>query len=187
MACCERQLRCRHKILFTFSVSSRHFARGGPTAKKSKLLFGAAVLVALLIYFRPLSFPDLSFEADSDAFTVQKTDVWYDDKGDFQLDHTYYSIQFGSPEAAAIQEILDRYSYRRSVRALFEGVHLLDIATGYWLHLWGPNIDFESSGTGMIEMNRKTYCMDRSGNKKNLAFMEEISSVLAEIEPIETS
>ena len=154
--------------------------------KKSKSIFGAVVLIALLIYFRPLPFPDLFYEADSDAFSVTKTDILIE-HGSSNMISTVYSIQKGSPEAAAIQDILDRYSYRRSLKSLFRGNSLSGNEAGYWLHFWGPNIDLDSGGTGEIRMGDRVYRMGWFGNKQNLAFMGEISAVLAEAEPISTS
>lgn len=154
--------------------------------KKRNLILGAAVLIALLIYFRPMSFPDIFQNADSAAFSVTKTDLLFEN-GKAGMQNTGYTIQEGSPEAIAIQEILDRYSYRRSLRTPFSSGDLSGNDAGYWLHLWGPNIDFNSGGTGEITMNNRVYRMGLFGNKQNLAFMAEISAVLADAEPRWTS
>lgn len=154
--------------------------------KKRSLIFSAIILIALVIYFRPLSFPDIFQNADSDAFSVTKTDLLFEN-GKADMKNTGYSIQEGSPEAIAIQEILDCYTYRRSLRTPFSNGDLSGNGAGYWLHLWGPNIDFNSGGTGEITMGNRVYRMGLFGNQKNVAFMEEIAAVLADAEPLWTS
>lgn len=151
--------------------------------KKRTLILGTIVLIALVLYFRPMSFPEIFQNADSDAFSVTKTDLLFD-VGKADMKNTGYSIQKDSPEAIAIQEILDRYTYRRSLRTPFSNGDLNGNDAGYWLHIWGPNIDFNSGGTGEITMNNRAYRMGLFGSKQNLAFMEEIAAVLADAEPI---
>ena len=148
--------------------------------KKNKLIF-AVVLLALVLYFRPLSFPELSFE-DVDNLNIHKVDLLFEN-GTPSMDSTTYDFEEGFPEAEAIGEILGRYSYRRSLRTPFPNTDLEGNDAGFFLHIWGENLYISTSGTGEITVNARVYRMGLFGNRNNLAFMEEIAAVLAEAAP----
>ena len=150
--------------------------------KKKGLIFAVATL-ALLLYFRPLPFPELSFE-DADNLNIHKVDLLFEN-GRPSMDSTTYSFAEGSPEADAIGEILERYSYRRSLRSLIRVTDLEGNDAGFFLHLWCGDFYFSSGGTGEITVNDHVYRMGLLGNRKNLALMEEIAAVLAEAQPVE--
>ena len=82
--------------------------------KKRTLLLSAAILIFLLVYFRPLSFPELSFEG-GDTLSVNRVDLAIE-AGKPHMTSAMYYFEEGSPEAEAIGEILARYSCRRSLR-----------------------------------------------------------------------
>ena len=147
---------------------------------KKKVLLAAAAL-ALILYFRPLPFPELSYDADG-TLCVKKVDLSLI-AGDLDMDSTMYVFSDGSPEAEAIEEVLERYSYRRSLRTPFPGTDLVGNAAGFWLHMWGGDFYFSSGGTGEINLNDHVYRMGWSGNQKNIALMAEISALLMEAEP----
>ena len=151
---------------------------------KKKILIAAAVL-ALILYFRPLSFPELSFE-DVDNLNIHKVDLLFEN-GTPSMASTTYDFEEGSPEAEAIGEILERYSYHRSLRTLFPNTDLDGNDAGYWLHLWSDGLYLSSGGTGEINVNDRVYRMGLFGNQTLLAFMEEIAAVLAEAEPAKSS
>ena len=148
--------------------------------KKNKLIF-AVVLLALVLYFRPLSFPELSFE-DVDNLNIHKVDLLFEN-GSPSMDSTMYDFEEGSPEAEAIGEILERYSYRRSLRSLIRVTDISGNDAGFFLHLWNDDLYLCSGGTGEITVNHRVYRMGLFGNRNNLAFMEEIAAVLAEAAP----
>ena len=151
---------------------------------KKKILIAAAVL-ALILYFRPLSFPALSFES-GDYLSVNRVDLTIADGRPF-MTSSIYDFEEGSPEAVAIGEILERYSYHRSLRTLFPNTDLDGNDAGYWLHLWSDGLYLSSGGTGEINVNDRVYRMGLLGNQTLLAFMEEIAAVLAEAEPAKSS
>ena len=153
--------------------------------KKRTLLLSAAILIFLLMYFRPLSFPELSFEG-GDTLSVNRVDLAIED-GKPHMTRTMYDFEEGSPEAEAIGEILARYSYRRSLRTLFPNIDLDGNDAGYWLHLWCGDLYLTSGGTREIYVNDHVYRMGLLGNQNNQAFMEEISAVLTEAEPFDVS
>ena len=103
------------------------------------------------------------------------------------MDSTTYSFAEGSPEADAIGEILERYSYRRSLRSLIRVTDISGNDADFWLHIWCGDFYFSSGGTGEITVNDHVYRMGLLGNRKNLALMEEIAAVLAEAQPVEDS
>lgn len=152
---------------------------------KKKIWLILAAVLALGIYFRPLSFPELSFE-EVDNLTIKKVDLLFEN-GTPSMDSTTYSFAESSPEAEAVGEILDRYSYRRSLRTIFPNTDLDGNDAGYWLHIWGETLYVTTGGTGEIVVNDHVYRMGLFGNRKLLAFMEEIAAVLAEAEPVQTS
>ena len=152
--------------------------------KKKGLIF-AAVALALLLYFRPLPFPELSFESDMDL-SIHKVDLEIAN-GAPHMTSTTYVFTEDSPEAEAIGEILGRYSYHRALRSPFPNTDLDGNDAGYWLHIWGENLYLSSGGTGEITVNDHVYRMGLLGNRKNLALMEEIAAVLAEAQPVEDS
>ena len=100
---------------------------------------------------------------------------------------TRYTFAEGSPEAEAIGEILERYSYRRSLRSLIRVTDLEGNDADFWLHIWCGDFYFSSGGTGEITVNDHVYRMGLLGNRKNLALMEEIAAVLVEAQPVEDS
>ena len=153
--------------------------------QKRKLILAAAALVALLIHIRPLPFPELSFFGDGDL-SVQKVD-FSTEFGNLDVTNTLYSISEGSPEAEAIGEVLERYSYHRCLRTIFPNTDLIGMDSGFTIFLWGGNLSFNSSGTGEIVVNGHVYRMGLLGNLKNQAFMEELAAVLAEAQPVEES
>ena len=152
---------------------------------KKKHLISAVVLLALVLYFRPMPFPELSFE-DVDNLNIHKVDLVIA-AGRPHMTSTTYSFAEGSPEAEAIGNILERYSYRRSLRSLIRVTDISGNDAGFFLHLWGDDLYLSSGGTGEIVVNDRTFRMGLFGNQKNLTFMEEISAVLAEAEPVEDS
>ena len=152
---------------------------------KKKIWLMLAAALALVLYFRPLPFPALSFE-DADNLNIHKVDLAIE-HGKPLMDSTTYSFAEGSPEAKAIGEILERYSYRRCLRTIFSNTDLEGNDAGYWLHIWGGDLYFSSGGTGEINLNDRVYRMGWFGNRSNLAFLEEIAAVLAEAEPSQTS
>lgn len=151
---------------------------------KKKIWLILAAVLALGLYFRPLSFPELSFFGDGD-FSVQKVD-FSTEFGNLDVTNSLYSISEGSPEAEAIEDILERYSYHRCFRTIFPNTDLIGMDAGFTIFLWGGNLSFNSSGTGEIVVNDQVYRMGLLGNLKNQAFMEELATVLAEAEPVET-
>ena len=151
---------------------------------KKKILIAAAVL-ALILYFRPLSFPELSFES-GDHLGVNRVDLTIADGRPF-MTSSIYAFEEGSPEAEAIGEILGRYSYRRSLRTPFPNTDLEGNDAGFFLHIWGENLYISTGGTGEITVNDRVYRMGLFGNRNNLAFMEEIAAVLSEAEPAKSS
>lgn len=151
---------------------------------KKKIWLILAVL-ALVLYFRPLSFPELSYDGDG-TLTVLKVELSIRD-GSPHMTSIRYSLSEGSPEAEAIETILERSSYRRALRSPFPNADLDGNDAGYWLHIWGGDLYFNSGGTGEINLNDRVYRMGWFGNRSNLAFMEELAAVLAEAEPVEIS
>lgn len=151
---------------------------------KKKILLILAAL-ALVLYFRPLSFPELSFE-DVDNLSIKKVDLLIEN-GKPSMDSTTYSFAESSPEAEAVGEILKQYSYRRSLRRIFPNTDLEGNDAGFFLHIWGENLYISTGGTGEIVVNDHVYRMGLLGNRKLLAFMEEIAAVLAEAEPVKNS
>ena len=150
--------------------------------KKKGLIF-AAVALALLLYFRPLPFPELSYDAGGEV-DIQKVDLSIADGAPY-MTSTRYTFAEGSPEAEAVGEILARCSYHRALRSPFPNTDLDGNDVGYWLHIWGGDFYFSSGGTGEITVNDHVYRMGWFGNRKNLALMEEIAAVLAEAQPAE--
>ena len=147
---------------------------------KKKVLIVTAVL-ALILYFQPLPFPELSFE-DADNLNIHKVDLLFEN-GTPSMDSTTYDFEEGSPEAEAIGEILERYFYHRCLRTLFPNTDLDGNDAGFFLHIWGENLYISTGGTGEIVVNDHVYRMGLFGNQKLLAFMEEIAAVLAKAAP----
>ena len=111
------------------------------------------------------------YEAYDDRYTqVHGQDLqWFDD----------------SP-SPVVGEILERYSYHRCLRTIFPNTDLEGNDAGFFLHIWGENLYISTGGTGEIVVNDHVYRMGLFGNQKLLAFMEELATVLAEAEPVET-
>ena len=152
---------------------------------KKKILLLAAAALALVLYFRPLAFPELSFEG-GDTLSVNRVDLAIED-GKPHMTSAMYYFEEGSPETEAIGEILARYSCRRSLRTPLFSTDLSGNDAGYWLHMWIGDFYFSSGGTGEINLNDHVYRMGWFGNRKNLALLEEIAAVLAEAEPYDVS
>ena len=150
--------------------------------KKKGLIFAVAAL-ALILYFRPLPFPELSFESNIDL-SIHKVDLEIAN-GAPHMTSTTYVFTEDSPEAEAIEEILERYSYRRSLRSLIRVTDLEGNDADFWLHIWCGDFYFSSGGTGEVTVNDHVYRMGLLGNRKNLALMDEIAAVLAEAQPVE--
>ena len=110
---------------------------------KKKILIAAAVL-ALILYFRPLSFPELSFE-DVDNLNIHKVDLLFEN-GTPSMASTTYDFEEGSPEAEAIGKILGRYSYHRCLRTIFPNTDLAGNDAGFFLHIWGENLYISTGG-----------------------------------------
>lgn len=156
--------------------------------RKKKLLIGALALGLLLIFLWPLSFPVLTENRDS--ISIVKTDLLFpvgdDGRTHSDMQAATYSFAADSPEAAAIQDILGRYSYRRTLRTLFSDASIEGNEAGYWLHIYG-DYNITAGGTGEVIVGNHVYRMGLWGGKASLALMEEISAVLASAEPLEIS
>ena len=163
---------------------------------RNKLILSAfgLVVIALISFFMwPLSlsivFDDIS---DNAVMYIVVTDTWAEVVGTVVVprsDVTRYTLERDSEKFREIQQILDRYSYRRSLRTFFSDASMSGNDAGFWLQLYVLEEDAErrsiiTGGTREIIVNTRVYRIGYWRNRANTAMMNEIRGVIDELQAL---
>lgn len=142
----------------------------------SFLLVLLALLAGVCSMLWPLSFADLQPECDS--ITLIRTDT----AEDYSLTQTREIYSADSPEFAQIMDILSRYTYHRSFRALTKANNMEGNHAGFWLHVYldhgDDRVDFTCGGTGEILIDGLVWRVGYWGDRASLPMMAELAAVL---------
>ena len=145
---------------------------------KKKIAICAMVMVAVaigIVFLWPLSFSGVITD-NADLFVVHiDADI---ENGIPKHTSRNYQFQPDSKEFTQIQQILDRYTFHRSLRTFFDDVSMEGNDAEYWLHLYSGENQILCGGTGEIIVNNHVYRIGYWGNKTALSMMEEISDLL---------
>jgi len=146
--------------------------------KKIPICVLALVIIVIgIVFLWPLSFSGIIAD-DADVFIV-RTDMEMEDDAPKHIT-TNYQFQADSTEFAHIQQILNKFSFHRSLRTFFDDASMDGNDAGYWLHIYSGESDISCGGTGEIMVNGRVYRIGYWGNKKALSMMREISDLLAD-------
>ena len=150
-------------------------------------LLGLAIITFGLIMLWPLSLTDAI--TDGAEMQIIVVDLGASENGQFDTTSTSYVFQPGSEEYIQIRQILDKYSIHRSFRSFFKETSIsgrngadynLQI---YFVENGNLSKSINTLGTGEIAVNDRVYRIGYWGNKKALAMMDEIRSILEQSIP----
>ena len=144
---------------------------------RQKIIWSAFITTAILlclIFLWPMSFTD-AIASDTELW-VQITDVTIENS---LPNHTVvdFVFQHDSDEYVQIMQILDRYSFRRSLRTFFSDNSITGNNVGFWLHIFSDDKNMTSGGTGEVIVNSRVYRI-YGGITTNIEMMNEIRNVL---------
>ena len=145
-------------------------------------LLGLAVIIFSLIMLWPLSLTDaITDDAEMRIITV---DLGVKENGQFDTTTRDYVFQPNSEEYVQIRQILGKYPFHRSFRSFFNDTSIsgrngadynLQI---YFVEKGNLSKSISTFGTGEISVNSRVYRIGYWGNKKALAMVNEIRSIL---------
>ncbi len=145
---------------------------------KKKIAICALALITVvtsIVFLRPFSFSDVIMD-NTDLFVVYIDTAL--ESGMPKHTTTTYQFQPGSEEFAQIEQILNNYSFHRSLRTFFNDASMDGNDAGYWLHLYSGENTILCGGTGEIVVNDHIYRIGYWGNETALSMMGEISKLL---------
>ena len=135
------------------------------------------VLAGACYLLWPHSFSDLQPECDS--ITILRIDT----AEDYLLTTTKETYSADSAEFRQIIDILSRYPYHRSFRALAKANNTDGNHAGFWLPVYldhgNDRMDFTCGGTGEILIDGLAWRVGYWGDRASLAMMAELAAVLA--------
>ncbi len=147
---------------------------------KKKIVICVLILVIVVIgmvSLWPLSFSGII--ADDADLIVVRTDAEIEDDAPKHT-VTNYQFQPDTTEFAQIKQILNNYSFHRSLRTFFDDASIDGNDARYWLHIYSGENNITCGGTGEIIVNSHVYRIGYWGNKTALSMMEEISDLLTD-------
>ena len=152
--------------------------------EKKRLLWALPLLCAIVIYWRPMSLGEaVTAEESNYAVTSILHRVTNGKIDNLSLS---YDLPAGSGEAAAMAEILEKYTYHRCLRTPFsDGSMDGKGGSDHTILLSTTKEHIIFSGTGEILLGSRVYRTDYFGNKKGMKLVEEAAALLAECAPRE--
>jgi hypothetical protein len=150
-------------------------------------LIGVAVIIFGLIMLCPLSLTDAI--TDNAEMRITVWNLGMKENGQFDTTSTAYIFQPNSEEYIQIWKILNLYSFHRSFRSFFNDTSINRNDAGYVLQILFVKKgeltkNIITGGNGEIAVNDRVYRVGYLGNKKALAMMNEIRSVLDQSIPL---
>lgn len=167
-------------VIFSNYPINRNLTKGGERTltTKKKIIIGITIVLLLVLscaFLYPLSFKNVI--SNTDDLYVVYTETGVTD-GMAQQESTEYQFASDSEEIQQILQILQKYSYHRSLRSMSGNSSLDGNKAGYWLKLYSNDNNIICGGTNEIIVNDHVYHIGYLGNQKALSLMEEIRSVI---------
>ncbi len=114
---------------------------------KKGILIGTGILLALILYFRPISFPDLS--ADNIQILIGYNELGVKD-GEAYI-HSKTCDELPAEQKEMIAEIMRQYTYKRTWKTPFSDGSMQDMHQMLYLHVF----DGEQIADGFILSDQK--------------------------------
>ena len=152
--------------------------------RKKWIALLAVLLCAVTLYWRPMNLGQ-AVAAEESNFAVT-SNLHRITNGNIDNLVLSYDLPAGSPEVAAMAEILEKYSYHRCLRTPFsDGSMDGKGGSDYTIILSTTKEHIICSGTGEILVGSRLYRTDYIGQRNGMKLVEEITALLAACEPRE--
>lgn len=153
---------------------------------KKKWLIAAAVVLAVVVYWRPMSLADAVLAADGSA-GITWVETIIEGSGlsaRAGVEHADYEVRPGSPEAEELGAVLEKYTYHRCLRTPFSDGSMNGKGGGMAsLHLRSA-ASLSNLGSGEIVIDGVNYRMDYVGRRSSMALMEDMEALLETWTPV---
>ena len=154
--------------------------------KLGLLALGAVVVAWAVIFMWPLSFSAVFDDMPDGAVirvAINDTGIeWVDGTMVPHSELTTHAIAYGSETFGQLQQILGRYSRRRTRRTFFSDASMMGNEAGFWLTIDAFSGDdrrvITTGGTREIIVNGRVYRVGYWRNRANLQMMNEIRNLL---------
>ena len=150
--------------------------------KKKWIAVLALLLCAAALYWRPMSLAEAVAAEDSNIYAT--TILYRIPNGHIDNLTQSYDLAPGSPEAAALTDILEQYSYHRCLRTyVSDGSMDNKGGSDYTILINTTRENMVVSGTGEILIGPYLYRTDYIGKRNGMALVEDIAALLSTCEP----
>lgn len=151
---------------------------------KKKWLCVALVILCAAVYWRPMNL-GAAVTAEHSNFSVVSI-LHRITNGKIDNLTRSYDLPAGSAEAAAMADILEKYSYHRCLRTyISDGSMDGKGGSDYTILLSTTREHITFTGTGEIAIGSRVYRTDYIGRRNSMDLVEEVAALLATCTPEE--